>query len=126
MNLLDTNVAIRLRAREPEAIARVAELSQVILSVITVVELEGGIDREPSNALFRRQRLDAMLRTVDVAPFDAHSAAAYGRIVAACGYSRRRVLDRMIAATALVIGAAVVTANPDDFSDVPDLRLVKW
>ena len=33
--------------------------------------------------------------------------------------SRRKLLDRMIAAQALVHRATLVTFNPDDFSDVP-------
>jgi predicted nucleic acid-binding protein len=46
--------------------------------------------------------------------------------VAAAGYSRRKLLDRMIAAQALVHRAELVTFNTGDFSDVPGLKLCVW
>jgi tRNA(fMet)-specific endonuclease VapC len=42
------------------------------------------------------------------------------------GYSRRKVLDRMIAAQALVDEATLVTRNGDDFRDIPGLTLLEW
>ena len=44
---------------------------------------------------------------------------------ASAGYSRRKLLDRMIAAQALVHRATLVTFNPDDFSDIPGLSLLE-
>jgi predicted nucleic acid-binding protein len=52
--------------------------------------------------------------------------AAYGRIVAAAGHSRRKVVDRMIAATALANGLTLITLNGADFPDLPGLDLVAW
>ena len=42
------------------------------------------------------------------------------------GYSRRKLLDRMIAAQAIVHRATVVTMNPDDFADIPGLDVLAW
>jgi hypothetical protein len=50
----------------------------------------------------------------------------YGAFPASAGYSRRKLLDRMIAAQALVHRATLVTFNPDDFSDVPGLSSLVW
>jgi predicted nucleic acid-binding protein len=47
-------------------------------------------------------------------------------IVEAAGYSRRKLLDRMIAAQALVHRATLVTQNPNDFQDVPGPGLLAW
>jgi tRNA(fMet)-specific endonuclease VapC len=58
--------------------------------------------------------------------FDNAAAEAYGSIVASAGYSRRKLLDRMIAAQALVHRATLVTRNPEDFSDVPGLARPVW
>ena len=47
--LLDTNVAIHLRDGDPVVTQRVAALEGAILiSVVTRVELEGGVYREPA------------------------------------------------------------------------------
>ena len=60
-----------------------------------------------------------MLSAIPALAFDDLAAKTYGAIVASAGYSRRKLLDRMIAAQALVHRATLVTFNPDDFSDIP-------
>ncbi|MBP7650124.1 MAG: PIN domain-containing protein [Phenylobacterium sp.] len=125
--LLDTNVLIGLRDGDPEMTARVAALDGAILmSIISRVELEGGVHRDPSQAGLRRPRLDALLAALPVLAFDDTAADAYRGIVESAGYSRRKLLDRMIAAQALVHRATLVTANPADFQDVPGLDLLAW
>jgi tRNA(fMet)-specific endonuclease VapC len=125
--LLDTNILIHLRDGDPEVSDRVAALEGAILiSIVSRVELEGGVHRDPAQAGLRRPRLDLLLQALPVLAFDDAAADAYRAIVEACGYSRRKLLDRMIAAQALVHRAALVTRNPDDFRDVPGLELVVW
>jgi predicted nucleic acid-binding protein len=120
--LLDTNVAIHLRDGDPLVTQKVAALeSAVLISVVTRVELE--VYREPP---IRRARLDAMLSAIPALAFDDLAAKTYGAIVASAGYSRRKLLDRMIAAQALVHRATLVTFNPDDFSDLPGLSSLVW
>lgn len=122
--LIDTNVAIHLRDGDTEIMSKVAALDDaVLMSVVTRVGLEGGVYRSPEFAAVRRARLDTMLAAVPVLAFDDSAASAYGAIVAHAGYSRRKVLDRMIAAQALVHRSVLVTMNADDFSDVPDIKL---
>jgi tRNA(fMet)-specific endonuclease VapC len=126
-HLLDTNVAIHLRDGDAAVTERVAGLDgAVLMSVITRVELEGGVHRDPAHAAIRRARLDTMLAAIPTLAFDDAAADAYGRIVAHAGYSRRKLLDRMIAAQALVHRAALVTLNADDFTDVPGLHVTAW
>ena len=123
--MLDTDVAIHLRDGDAFVAGEVARLDgAVLLSIITGVELEGGVYREPIHAPLRRARLDVMLRAIPIVAFDDLAAEAYGAIVARAGYSRRKLLDRMIAAQALVHRATLVTLNADDFSDVPNLPLL--
>ena len=125
--LVDTNVAMHLRDGDTATMERVAALGDaVLMSVVTRVELEGGVYRDPSQAAVRRARLDTMLVAIPVLAFDDLSAAAYASIVAHAGYSRRKLLDRMIAAQALVHRATLVTLNADDFRDIPELRLAAW
>ena len=61
-----------------------------------------------------------------VLSFGNADAEAYGKIVEAAGYSRRKLLDRMIAAQAIVHRATLVTQNPSDFRDIPGLEMVVW
>lgn len=125
--LLDTRVAIGLRDGDPDVVAKIATLEgAVLLSIVTRVELEGGVYREPANTGARRARLDAILAALPVLAFDDQAAEAYRGIVETVGYSRRKLLDRMIAAQALVHRAAVVTQNPADFRDIPGLEVVAW
>jgi predicted nucleic acid-binding protein len=125
--LLDTNVAIHLRDGDEIVTSQVAALEgAILLSVISRVELEGGVYRDPAQAGIRRPRLDAMLAALPVLAFDDTAADAYRQIVEAVGHSRRKLLDRMIAAQALVHRAALVTLNAGDFRDVPGLEFLLW
>jgi len=125
--MLDTNVAIHLRDGDPQVIDRIEALDDdVSLSIVTRVELEGGILRDPARAEVRRVRLESMLRTLPTVPFDDTAADAYREILNVVGFSRRKVLDRMIAAQALVRRATLVTLSADDFRDVPGLSLLEW
>ena len=125
--LLDTNVAIYLRDGDPAISANIAALDDaILLSIVTRVELEGGVHRDTADAPARRARLDTLLSAIPVLAFDAAAADAYAVIVARAGYSRRKLLDRMIAAHALVHRATVVTMNADDFCDIAGLEMLAW
>lgn len=125
--LIDTDVAIHLRDREPGILQLLAELdARPALSVISRVELEGGVYAKPPLAEKRRRALDALLETLAVIPFDTVAADAYRRIVEAIGHSRPKVGDRMIAATAIVHDLTLITMNGGDFNDIPGLALMVW
>ena len=125
--LLDTDVAIHLRDGDPETTNRIAALDDALLmSIVTRVELEGGVYRDPVHTAVRRARLDAILAAVPTLAFDDAAAEAYGAIVAGAGYSRRQLLDRMIAAQALVHRATLITRNSGDYADIPKLALLAW
>jgi tRNA(fMet)-specific endonuclease VapC len=125
--LLDTNVLIRLRDRDPAILPRIVALDEPILvSIVSRVELEGGVRQEPSQAAVRRSRMDVIFRGLTVLSFGSEDADAYRTIVEAAGYSRRKLLDCMIAAQAITHRAALVTQNPADFRDIPGLEVLAW
>lgn len=125
--LLDTNILIHLRDGDPVVSAKVGDLvGAVLMSIVSRVELEGGVYREPAHVQLRRDRLDVMLEAIPSVAFDGESADAYATILAAAGYSRRKLLDRMIAAQAIMHHAVLVTMNPDDFADIVGLRVLTW
>jgi predicted nucleic acid-binding protein len=125
--ILDTDVAIHLRDGDAAVTQKIAALEDaVLMSIVTRVELDGGVYREQAHAHIRRARLDAILAAVPALAFDDAAARVYGAIVERVGYSRRKLLDRMIAAQALVHRATLVTLNPNDFSGIPALELLAW
>jgi predicted nucleic acid-binding protein len=125
--VLDTNVLIRLRDGDKDITERVQALPEpLLMSIVSRVELENGVYIDPGQSHIRRTRLDAILASVPALPFDDAAAEIYRKIVEAAGYSRRKLLDRMIAAQAILHRAKLVTLNPGGFSDIPDLDLVGW
>lgn len=125
--VLDTSVAILLRDVDTEVALRVAQLAPpVVISVMTRVELEGGSAGHEPLARARRQRLDTILGTLPALEFDDAAADRYRAIVDVTGFSRRKIIDRMIAAQALLREATLVTMNGDDFKDIPGLKLLAW
>lgn len=125
--LLDTSVAVHLRDGTEAVMARFEALGEKpFLSALTRVELEGGIYAKPQFAAQRRAAVDALLTFLPVLDFDFDMAEAYGTILQSTGFSRRKIIDRMIAATALVEGLTLITSNGDDFVDVPGLELLVW
>jgi tRNA(fMet)-specific endonuclease VapC len=125
--LIDTNIAIHARDGTDAVLAKLAEHDgEVLLSALSLAELQRGVYRDPSLTAIRHARLEVLLRGLPVLPFDASAAVAYGRIIARCGWARRRDYDRMIAAHAISSRSILVTNNLADFSDIPGLSLENW
>ena len=102
MDLIDTCVAIHLRDGDRAVEERVAALETLpVLSVLTRVELEGGIFLTLEFAAIHRANTDALLSRLAILPFDGACADAYAKVLAVTGWSRPKIFDRMIAATAL-------------------------
>lgn len=122
MYLLDTNVlsALRRPERAPQVAAwlRSKPEDQLFLSVVTLGEIERGIAlqavRNPAFATDLRAWVDrTMLLFADrLVSFGADEARVWGQLSARLGHNGA---DLLIAATALVRGAAVVTGNVADF-----------
>jgi tRNA(fMet)-specific endonuclease VapC len=124
--LLDTSVAVEVLEEVTRTTERVAEVDGQFLSVISWLELEAGVYRDASQTANRRIRLDGLLEHVEVLDFTGREVAAYSSIVAASGFSRRLVTDRMIAATAMTHGLTLATLNPRDFRNIPGLTIEDW
>lgn len=124
---IDTNVAIAARDGDNRIIMLIRNAADaVVMSVVTRVELEGGVNRLVDDASRRRAGLDLMLAGIPVLPFDDTAADCYRDIIAHTGYSRRKLLDRMIAAQALANHAVLATLNAADFNDIPGLVVADW
>ncbi|MFC0108126.1 type II toxin-antitoxin system VapC family toxin [Kibdelosporangium aridum] len=132
--MLDTNILILRRWIDP------AELpNEMAISAITLAELSAGpheVRRNDEQDAYdehveRARRLDVLQRAeseFDPVPFDAEAARIYGRVSAAVIASgrkpRRRMVDLMIAATAIAEDLPLFTTNPYDFKGLHDLLTV--
>jgi predicted nucleic acid-binding protein len=116
--LIDTSVVIDLERID------VLDLPiEVAISAMTLAELASGphATADPVERARRQDRLQRAEATFEPLPVDASVARAYGRIYAAVAASGRkargrRVVDLLIAATALAASLPLYTRNPDDFA----------
>ncbi|MGC9222219.1 MAG: PIN domain-containing protein [Solirubrobacteraceae bacterium] len=116
--LLDTSVLISDSAPiGVEAAVSLASLAELHFGV------QVALDADERGR--RTQRLGAIESTFDPIPVTAAIAREWGRLAAAVtergGKPRRRATDLVIAATANVAGATLVTENTDDFAIISDL-----
>ncbi len=125
--LIDTNIAIHARDGSEIVLNKLLEhAGAVILSALSLAELQLGLHKAPEHFALRSARLAKLLEAIPVMPFDRAAAEAYGQIVSQIGWSRSRQMDRLIAAHALATRSVLVTANVADFSAVPGLAIENW
>lgn len=124
--LVDTSVAVGLIDDVTLVKERARQADELYLSIISHVELEAGVYRDRDLGPIFRTRLTKFLSRVEELEFTAREVAAYSAIIAARGFSRRLVVDRMIAATALANDVALATLNSRDFRNIPGLRIEDW
>ena len=125
--LLDTSVAVDLRDERAPTLDLIAALpAPYAFSLMTLVELEGGVAAHPDLREHRRRAVDRLLSTATVVPFDDDVLNAYRHILTQAGFSRPRILDRLIAATAIVHDLTLITTKGADFVNIPGLKLQVW
>lgn len=127
--LLDTNICIYLMKHQPpEVRARFAEcfVGDVVISAITLAELEFGVACSGAAKRKNQAALDSLLEDLPAAPFASEAARAYGPLRAAHRERNKDALDKLIAAHALSLGVTLVTNNEADFRDFAGLRIENW
>lgn len=127
--LLDTNICIYLmKHHPPEVAARFAAcfVGDVVISAITLAELEFGVACSGDHRGHNQAALDRLLEDIVVAPFEGTAARAYGPLRAAHRERNKNALDKLIAAHALALDVTLVTNNEADFLAFPGLRVENW
>ena len=127
--MLDTNICIYLMKNHPvEVKERFDEcfVGDVVISAITLAELEFGIACSGQAKSSNRSALDAFLEDIPVAPFGADAARSYGPIRAANRDRARGALDKLIAAHAISLEVILVTNNEADFATYQRLTVENW
>lgn len=103
--------------------------TEIVLSAITVVELEHGLHRAqtPEQARKRREYLDTVFAAIPVQPFTTAMAQLAAKGDAEARQTGRTIPfpDLLIGATALHFGYAVGTRNVRHFQLIPGLNIVQ-
>jgi tRNA(fMet)-specific endonuclease VapC len=104
--------------------------STIGLSIITLCELQYGIEHQAARQPHLRARhehlLSEMVAPFDVIPLDHRVLETYGKVRLALAKSPIGGLDTFIAAQALSLGATLVTSNRKEFQRVPGLVVENW
>lgn len=127
--MLDTNICIYLMKHQPQQVkARFEQcfVGEVVISAITLAELEFGVVCSGAAASNNRRMLDSFTADVPVVPFDSLVASAYGPARLADRDRSRDALDKLIAAHAIALDVTLVTNNEADFAVYPGLALENW
>jgi tRNA(fMet)-specific endonuclease VapC len=128
--LLDTNIVIYIRERNPARThARFAaeRLDDMAISTITYGELDYGVRRStnPARAL---AVMTALLQVLQVLPLKPEVGEAYGELRASLGSAGQIIgpNDLWTAAHALTENLILVTNNEREFKRVKGLKVENW
>jgi tRNA(fMet)-specific endonuclease VapC len=127
--MLDTNICIYLMKHQPvEVRMRFSQcfVGDVVISAITLGELEYGVTCSGEAVLANRALLNSFIEDVPVAPFDTLAARTYGPARFANRERKKDALDKLIASHALALGVTLVTNNEADFVCYPGLLVENW
>ena len=113
--MLDTNVVSHImQGRDSVLLARLTALpvGQVVMSSITLAELENGLHRKGQPARLRSAMTQVLLR-MDVLPWDEAVATCYGELCATLETQGINLsdFDMMIAAHAVTVDATLVSRD---------------
>ncbi len=127
--MLDTNIISDLvRNPQGKTAKRITKAGEdnICTSIIVAAELRYGCAKSGSERL--REAVEELLAEIDVLPFDVPADTEYGGIRAELEAAGKPVgaNDLLIAAHACSIGAAIVTANTDEFKRIRGLKVENW
>ena len=127
--MLDTNIVsdlIRNPAGRAALYLRTIGDHGLVVSIITAAELRFGAAKSGSPRLL--SRIEAILDTLAVLPFDVPADAEYAIVSVELEASGKPIgpNDLLIAAHARSLGTTIVTANATEFSHVRGLNVENW
>jgi tRNA(fMet)-specific endonuclease VapC len=129
--LLDTNVVSHImQGRDADLLARLTQqpVGQVVISSITLAELEYGLHRKGQPVRLRNALTQVLLR-MDVLPWDEPVAIRYGELCSTLEAQGINLsdFDMMIAAHAVAVNATLVSRDKAFVQvSVARLRLEIW
>lgn len=133
--LLDTNI-VSLYAKNDQIVSQkihATPASALGISVVTLMELEFGIQRNPQLSQLVISRTRTLIREINIVPYEKRDALENVsiRLDLETTQVQRQTkpigkLDAMIAATARARGLICVTHNTSEFSRVIGLEVQDW
>lgn len=127
--LLDTNVLIELRRKNPWVIGRFQRHgpSDLCYSVISVGEIHKGLATfEPEVAAEKWRHWKILLAPFGPVDFTLDAAMIWGRLLHETRIQPIGPRDLLLAATALAAGMVLVTHNTREFNRVRGLAVEDW
>lgn len=130
MYMLDTNICIYIIRKRPDRVLEQFERcssQQIAISVVTLAELQYGVERSSAKELNQRI-VDEFAARLEVLPWDEWAARAYGRIRRGLEEKGTPIgnMDLLIAAHALSQDLTLVSNNLREFRRVPQLMTENW
>lgn len=126
--LLDTNVLSRLVRRPEDLLRKIAAVGAdaVVTSIVVAAELRFGALKKRSDEL--TTRVDELLEALTVLPLEGGVDRTYAAVRARLETIGRPIgsNDYWIAAHALAADCTLVTDNVQGFRRVPNLRVENW
>ena len=127
--MADTNICIyALSGRHPGVGEMFGKHGGLIcISSVTLAELEYGVSHS-SRPAQNRVSVDRFLAGLDVVPFDAAGATAYGDVKHRLFAAGTPIgsLDMLITAHARSLDLTLVTNNRREFDRIPGLKVENW
>ena len=128
--MLDTNVVSHImQGRDAQLLARLTQLSvgQVVMSSVTLAELEYGLHRKGQPVRLKNALTQVLLR-MDVLPWDERVVTCYGEFCSTLEAQGINLsdFDMMIAAHAVAVDATLVSRDKAFGQVVDRLRLEVW
>lgn len=128
--LLDTNVLSDFARGEADVVARLRREApqHIAVSVITEMEVEYGLARNPRLDPRLRHTMRTLLDTIAVLPFEREDARVAAELRANLHRKGTPIgaYDLLLAASALRRGLRIVTHNAREFARVDGLGLEDW
>ena len=127
MKLLDTDHCVAILRRKLDLRKYVSPDEELATTTISVAELTHGAQRS-QNRDDNLARLEVLLSTLVILPFDEPAAWRFGTLKAELESSGRPLddLDLQIASIAIETESTLITNNTRHFDRIHDLELMNW
>ena len=127
MKILDSDHCIAILRGQLNLAERVAPTEELAVTAISVGELAHGAHKS-ARVAENLARLDVLLATVTVLPFDERTARRFGRLKTDLERAGTIIgdLDLQIASIAIENSFPLVTNNTQHFKRVDGLQLLNW